>query len=77
VIDGRTGDQRFFMAWAQIWKSVTREKQEREFLATGPHSLPRYRVNGIVRNFDEWYAAFGVKPGDALYLPPARRVRIW
>jgi putative endopeptidase len=77
VIDGYTGDQRFFMAWAQVWRSKVREKQAREFLVTDPHSPPKYRTNGIVRNFDEWYKAFGVKPDDALYLPPEKRVRIW
>jgi putative endopeptidase len=77
VIDGFTGDQRFFMSWAQVWRSKMRDQQAREFLATDPHSPPVYRTNGIVRNFDEWYAAFGVKPGDKLYLPPAQRVRIW
>jgi putative endopeptidase len=77
VIDGFTGDQRFFLAYAQVWRSKTTEKQAREFLTTDPHSPSKYRANGIVRNFDEWYKAFGVKPGDALYLPPAQRVRIW
>jgi putative endopeptidase len=77
VIDGFTGDQRFFLAYAQIWRGQIRDKQAREFLATDPHSPTKYRVNGVVRNFDEWYKAFGVKPGDALYLPPAQRVRIW
>lgn len=77
MIDGFTGDQRFFLSWGQIWRSKMREQQAREYLATDPHSPPEYRSNGIVRNFDEWYAAFGVKPGDKLYLPPAQRVRIW
>ena len=77
VIDGVTGDQRFFLAFAQVWRSKMREGLAREYLATDPHSPPKYRTNGTVRNFDEWYAAFGVKPGDALYLPPAQRVRIW
>ena len=77
VIDGFTGDQRFFLSWAQVWRSKMRDQQAREYLATDPHSPPVYRTNGIVRNFDEWYAAFGVKPGDKLYLPPAQRVRIW
>lgn len=77
VIDGFTGDQRFFMAWAQVWRSKVREAQARQFLVTDPHSPPQYRVNGMVRNFDEWYRAFDVKPGDKLYLPPQERVRIW
>ena len=77
VIDGYTGDQRFFMAWAQVWRQKMREAQARQYLITDPHSPARYRVNGIVRNFDEWYKAFDVKPGDDLYLPPQERVRIW
>jgi putative endopeptidase len=77
VIDGLTGDQRFFMAFAQVWRSKYRDETARQLLLTDPHSPARYRTNGIVRNFDEWYAAFGVKPGDALYLPPEQRLRIW
>jgi len=77
VIDGFTGDQRFFMGWAQIWRSKTREAQARQYLIIDPHSPEQYRINGIVRNFDEWYTAFDVKPGDKLHLPPEERVRIW
>ena len=77
VIDGTTGDQRFFLAFAQIWRTKIREELARENLATDPHSPAKYRTNGTVRNFDEWYAPFNVKPGDALYLPPDQRVRIW
>src|SRR5690606_31288999 len=77
VIDGFTGDQRFFMAWAQVWRAAEREASERQRLVTGPHSLPRARVNEVVRNQDAWYAACGVTPDDALYLPPEERVRIW
>ncbi|HKX79172.1 MAG TPA: M13 family metallopeptidase [Novosphingobium sp.] len=77
VIGGFTGDQRFFMAWAQVWRGMTREETARQFLITDPHSPPEYRINGIVRNFDEWYKAFDVTPDDKLYLPPAQRVRIW
>jgi len=77
VIDGLTGDQRFFMSWAQVWRSVIRPETERQYLVIDPHSPAKYRINGIVRNFDEWYAAFKVKPGDKLYLAPKDRVRIW
>ncbi|MET1755273.1 M13 family metallopeptidase [Novosphingobium sp. RD2P27] len=77
VINGTTGDQRFFMAWAQVWRQKIRDQQARQYLITDPHSPNDVRVNGVVRNFDEWYRAFDVKPGDALYLPPAERVRIW
>ena len=60
VIDGTTGDQRFFMAWAQVWRAKARERRARQLLVTDPHSPPRYRINGVVRNFDEWYRAFDV-----------------
>lgn len=77
VIDGFTGDQRFFMAWAQVWKRVTREEALKNQVATDPHSPARYRVNGVVRNMDIWYEAFDISEGDALYLPPEERVHIW
>jgi len=77
VIDGLTGDQRFFLAWAQVWRSAQREESLRQRLRTDPHSPEEYRVNGIVRNMDEWYKAFNVTPDDALYLPPEKRVHIW
>ncbi|MBB4840440.1 endothelin-converting enzyme/putative endopeptidase [Sphingomonas kyeonggiensis] len=77
VIDGYTGDQRFFLAYAQSWQGKAREGALRAQLLSNPHSPEEYRVNGIVRNMDEWYAAFGVKPGDKLYLPPEERVHVW
>ncbi|MDG5747902.1 M13 family metallopeptidase [Qipengyuania sp. XHP0207] len=77
VIDGLTGDQRFFLAWAQVWRSAYREDALRSQLRNGPHSPAMYRTNGIVRNFDEWYEAFNVTPEDDLYLPPEERIRIW
>ncbi|MES1973727.1 MAG: M13 family metallopeptidase [Pseudomonadota bacterium] len=77
VIDGYTGDQRFFIAYAQSWQGKARENALRAQLLSDPHSPEQYRVNGIVRNFDPWYAAFTVKPGDALYLAPAERVHVW
>ena len=77
VIDGLTGDQRFFLAWAQVWRSAYREDSLRSQLRNGPHSPAKYRTNGIVRNMDEWYEAFGVTPDDDLYLPPEERIRIW
>ncbi len=77
VIDGLTGDQRFFMAWAQVWASKFREEAMRAQLKNGPHSPGEFRTNGIVRNVDAWYDAFDVQPDDALYLPPEERVRIW
>jgi endothelin-converting enzyme/putative endopeptidase len=77
VIDGFTGDQRFFLAFAQIWRGAEREDFLREQVLTDPHSPVRFRVNGVVRNFDPWYEAFDVGPDDALYLPPEERVSIW
>jgi len=77
VIDGLSGDQRFFLAWAQIWKSKYRDEAMINQVRVGPHSPPRYRINGVVRNLDEWYQAFDVEPGHALYLKPEERVRIW
>jgi len=77
VIDGLTGDQRFFLAWAQVWRSQQREDNARQRLRTDPHSPEQYRVNGVVRQMDAWYAAFDVTPDDDLYLPPEERVKIW
>ncbi|MDB5677525.1 M13 family metallopeptidase [Sphingomonas bacterium] len=77
VIDAYTGDQRFFIAYAQSWQGKAREGALRAQLLSNPHSPEEYRVNGIVRNMDAWYAAFGVKPGDKLYLAPADRVHVW
>ncbi len=77
VIDGLTGDQRFFLGWAQVWRTKLREDALRNLIVTDPHSPPQYRVNGVVRNFDAWYEAFGVTEDDALYLAPEDRVKIW
>ncbi|WP_298172577.1 M13 family metallopeptidase [Novosphingobium sp.] len=77
LIDGVTGDQRFFLSYAQSWREKIREQLARQQLKTDPHSLAEARVNAVVRNFDPWYAAFKVKPGEKLYLAPKDRVRIW
>ncbi len=77
AVDGLTGDQRFFMAYAQVWRGKRREGAVREQALTDPHSAEFARVNGVVRNFDPWYKAFGVKPGDKMYLPTEQRVKIW
>jgi putative endopeptidase len=77
VIDGLTGDQRFFLAFAQSWRDKRREDAVRDMLVRDVHSPEVYRVNGVVRNVDAWYAAFAAKPGQALYLAPDDRVRIW
>ncbi|SDK30751.1 M13 family metallopeptidase [Microbulbifer yueqingensis] len=77
VRDGFTGDQRFFLAFAQAFRAKQREDHLRQQLVTDPHSPAEYRVNGVVRNVDAWYAAFDVEEDDALYLSPDDRVRIW
>ena len=77
IIDGLTGDQRFFLSWAQVWQRKYREDALIQRLTSDPHSPSEFRVNGVVRNFDEWYEAFDVQAGDKLYLPPEERVRIW
>jgi len=77
ISDGLTGDQRFFLSYAQIWQAKFREDAAIQRLTSDPHSPPEFRVNGVVRNLDEWYEAFDVQPGDALYLPPEERIRIW
>jgi putative endopeptidase len=77
VIGGVTGDQRFFIAYAQAWQTKYRDDVVRQQVLTDPHSPDKYRVNGIVRNVDAWYKAFNVKPGEKLYLPPEQRVSIW
>jgi len=77
VIDGLTGDQRFFLSWAQVWQRKYREDALISRLTSDPHSPAEYRVNGVVRNFDEWYEAFDVQPEDELYLPQNERVKIW
>jgi predicted metalloendopeptidase len=77
VLDGLTGDQRFFLSWAQAWRNLVRDARLRTQVMSDPHSPPKFRVNGVVRNMDAWYAAFDVQPGDKLYLPPEERVRIW
>jgi putative endopeptidase len=77
VIDGLTGDQRVFLGWAQVWREKRRDDSLRQQVVVDPHSPAEFRVNGVVRNIDGWYDAFGVKPGDKLYLAPEQRVRIW
>jgi putative endopeptidase len=77
VLDGLTGDQRFFLSWAQAWRNLIRDARLRTQVMSDPHSPPKFRVNGVVRNMDAWYSAFNVQPGDKLYLAPDERVRIW
>ena len=77
VIDGLTGNQRFFMGYAQVWRSKSREDALRAQLLSDPHSPGEFRVNGIVGNVDAFYQAFDVKEGDKMYLKPEDRVQIW
>lgn len=77
MIDGLTGDQRFYLAWAQVWKGKYRDESLLRLIKTDPHSPVMFRANGPLRNLDAWYRAFDVKPGDAMYLAPEQRVRIW
>jgi putative endopeptidase len=77
TIDGLTGDQRVFLGWAQVWREKDREDAVRQQVVSDPHSPPHFRVNGPLRNVDAWYAAFGIKPGDPMYLAPDQRARIW
>ena len=77
LIDGLTGDQRVLLGWAQAWRGKFREDFIRRQVVSDPHSPRTFRVNGVVRNVDAWYAAFGVKQDDKLFVAPADRVRIW
>lgn len=77
VINGLTGDQRFFMGFAQVWRGKVRDQETIVRIKTDPHSPPEFRANGTLRNQPSFYAAFGVKDGDKMYLPPDKRVLIW
>jgi putative endopeptidase len=77
VLDGFTGDQRYFMGFAQVWRAIYRDGALRQLVLSNPHSPPEFRVIGPTRNTDAWYAAFDVKAGDKHYLPPDQRVRLW
>ena len=77
VIDGWTGDQRFFLGWAQVWRSKTRDEEIKRRLTVDPHSPPKFRANGAAVNVPAFYEAFDVKEGDGMYLAPEERVKIW
>jgi putative endopeptidase len=78
VLNGYTGDQRFYLAYAQSWREKHTPDSLRVQLLSNPHSPSEYRVNGVVRNDDGWYAAFPeIKAGDKYYLPPGSRVHLW
>lgn len=77
VLNGTTGEQRFFLALAQMRRTNVREETLRFLVASDTHTPPRQRVNGVVRHIDAWYDAFSVRPGDALYVAPADRINLW
>jgi predicted metalloendopeptidase len=77
VIDGLTGDQRFFMGFAQVWRSKVRDEQQIVLIKTDPHSPGQFRANGTLVNQPGFYDAFGVKPGDKMYVAPEQRIIIW
>lgn len=77
VIDGLTGDQRFFLGWAQAWRNKLRDEAMKMTLTSDVHSPAEFRVDGVLRNLDAWYAAFNVQPGSKLYLKPEDRARVW
>jgi putative endopeptidase len=77
VIDGLSGDQRFFIGYAQVWRSKMLDTQTLKLLVIDPHAPARFRTNGAVANADAFYQAFGVRPGDKLYKPESERIRLW
>ncbi|MGH3672355.1 MAG: M13 family metallopeptidase [Pseudonocardiaceae bacterium] len=77
VMNGFTGEQRFFLGWAQVWRGKTRDKDLRVQLLSDPHSPDEFRTNGVVSNLPEYYTTFDVKQGDKLFRPPGQRVTIW
>jgi putative endopeptidase len=77
VLDGFTGDQRFFLSYGQIWRSKYRDAQLRQQVLSNPHSPAQFRADGATRNLDGWYTAFDVQPGDKYYLAPDQRVKLW
>jgi putative endopeptidase len=77
IINGLTGDQRFFMSYAQQWRGKWRDQLALRVLTSGVHPPNRFRANGVVRNMDAWYEAFDVQSGDALYIPKEERASIW
>jgi putative endopeptidase len=77
VIDGLTGDQRFFLSYAQVWREKQRDDALRSQVTTDPHSPGRFRVLGPIRNVQAWYDAFGITPQSSMYIPPEKRAHIW
>jgi predicted metalloendopeptidase len=77
VIDGLTGDQRYFEGWAQVWRAKATPEFLQRVTTSDPHAWTEFRANGALSNFTPFYDAFDLKPGDKLYRPPDQRVKIW
>jgi putative endopeptidase len=77
VLDGFTAAQRYFLAYAVTEQTLRRDEALITQINSDPHAPEEFRINGVVRNMDAWYEAFGVGPDDALWLPPEERVSIW
>jgi putative endopeptidase len=77
VLDGFTGEQRVFLGWGQVWRTLVRDDALRQLIMTDSHSPGMVRAFAPLRNIDAWYEAFGVKEGDKNYVKPEDRVRIW
>jgi predicted metalloendopeptidase len=77
VIDGLSGDQRLYLGWVQVWRGKVRDAEAIQRIKADPHSPPAVRGTAPLRNQPGFYAAFGLKPGDKMYLPPNERVIIW
>jgi putative endopeptidase len=77
MLDGLSGEQRFFLSWAQVWRATITDQYAVMLTKVDPHSPDRFRVDGPVRDVDAWYRAFNVGPNDAMYLAPKDRVSIW
>jgi putative endopeptidase len=77
VIDGLSGDQRFFLSWAQAWRIKSREERTMQLLTIDTHSPPEFRANGAAVNHDGFHTSFGTQPGDRMFKPAETRIRIW
>ena len=77
TVDGHSGAQRFFLGWSQIWREKVREERSLQLLSIDPHAPPEFRANGVAVNHDGFHAAFSTAPGDAMFKPPAERIRVW
>jgi predicted metalloendopeptidase len=77
VMDGFTGEQRFFISWAQGWKTLMRDAYLKQMIATNPHSPGNFRAIGPLSNMPEFYEAFDIKEGDGMFIPVEKRVVIW